>query len=155
MLKCPRDGALLQPVNALGVTLDRCDHCGGLWCDTGELERLRELDVSDVENQIELQCGDARQPAGTVEAYMRCPRCTDARLQGITITLTKRVRVDRCESCLGIWLDKNELNAVIAERHSISDTPRRESNERLSAEDHAVHASMVGLFQKLGTLFRR
>jgi Zn-finger nucleic acid-binding protein len=44
---CPRCGVLLNELTKVGVTVDVCDHCRGLWLDRGELEKivaeLREL----------------------------------------------------------------------------------------------------------------
>jgi hypothetical protein len=40
--RCPRDGTNLIERNHLGVTLDDCPKCGGLWLDKGELERVFE-----------------------------------------------------------------------------------------------------------------
>ncbi|WP_197530477.1 zf-TFIIB domain-containing protein [Bythopirellula polymerisocia] len=46
---------------------------------------------------------------------MRCPRCLDGRLQGITYTLSNSIRIDRCEKCLGLWIDETELDAILHE----------------------------------------
>lgn len=40
--------------------------------------------------------------------YMRCPKC-GSQLEEIEYS---SVRIDRCTSCEGIWLDKGELDAV-------------------------------------------
>jgi hypothetical protein len=40
--------------------------------------------------------------------YMRCPKC---RMQLIEIDY-KRIAVDKCSSCEGVWLDAGELEAV-------------------------------------------
>jgi Zn-finger nucleic acid-binding protein len=39
-IRCPDDGAGLTLVQRSQVEADRCDHCGGVWLDRGELERL-------------------------------------------------------------------------------------------------------------------
>jgi len=40
--------------------------------------------------------------------YMRCPKCG---MQLIEIDY-KRIAVDKCSSCEGVWLDAGELEAV-------------------------------------------
>lgn len=40
--------------------------------------------------------------------FMHCPKCGDS-LQEIEL---KGVKIDRCRSCLGIWLDAGELEQV-------------------------------------------
>ena len=39
-LRCPSDNAPLWEFGADGVLLDRCNSCGGLWFDAGELETV-------------------------------------------------------------------------------------------------------------------
>ncbi len=39
---CPRGHGKLTLVTFEGVEIDRCDECGGVWLDKGELERLRQ-----------------------------------------------------------------------------------------------------------------
>jgi len=39
---CPRCGIDLKQVERLGVTIDVCEQCGGIWLDKGELESLSE-----------------------------------------------------------------------------------------------------------------
>lgn len=118
-MKCPRDGAELKPVRVDGIELDKCHHCDGLWFDAGELDRVRKLDRSDIEEQIERQYGSPEVPAGKVEGYMRCPRCPDGRLNQVTYTFEKRVKIDRCDHCFGVWVDNSELDAIIGEKQQL------------------------------------
>lgn len=39
-MRCPTDGGLLFEFDVNGVLLDRCNHCGGLWFDAGELRAV-------------------------------------------------------------------------------------------------------------------
>jgi len=115
-MKCPRDGTTLAPVQILGLELDKCHKCDGIWFDRGELERIRDANVEAIEEVIERKYGNPQFEEGTVDAYMRCPRCGDARLTRHHYTYVNPVSVDRCERCLGIWLDDTELNAIIGEK---------------------------------------
>lgn len=38
--RCPKCGAALIEVSYKGVDIDKCSGCGGVWLDTGELERI-------------------------------------------------------------------------------------------------------------------
>lgn len=40
IMKCPRDGYDLKHTTRLGVTVEHCHHCGGLWLDAGEIEQV-------------------------------------------------------------------------------------------------------------------
>ena len=39
-MKCPKCGMDLEEVDYRGVMIDRCFHCGGIYLDDGELEKL-------------------------------------------------------------------------------------------------------------------
>jgi hypothetical protein len=38
--QCPKCGEPLTATSHLGVTVEQCTHCGGVWLDKGELEEL-------------------------------------------------------------------------------------------------------------------
>ena len=118
-MKCPRDGTVLASVQLLGLQLDKCHQCDGIWFDRGELERLRDAKVEDAEEALERKYGDPRVQTGAVREHMRCPRCGDARLLQSTYTYVSRVSIDRCERCQGIWLDDGELDAIIGEKKKL------------------------------------
>jgi len=124
-MKCPRDGTQLAAVRIADIELDKCHRCDGIWCDSGEMERLRDAKISGVEEMLEQKYGDPTFNEGGVTGYMRCPRCEDARLQEYSYTYTDGthpVRIDRCERCFGIWLDKGELDTIIGEKQRLDDT---------------------------------
>jgi Zn-finger nucleic acid-binding protein len=118
-MKCPKDGTELARVTVAGIELDKCHKCDGIWFDHGEMERLRDSDLSGVEQLLEKKYGDPSYQAGETTGFMRCPRCEDARLQGCHYTFIHPVRIDRCERCFGFWLDKGELETIIGEKHDL------------------------------------
>ncbi len=40
LMKCPKDGFDLTSREYHGVTIETCDHCGGMWLDANELEQI-------------------------------------------------------------------------------------------------------------------
>ena len=42
-LTCPRCRRKLETYNFMGIVLDRCSACGGIWMDRGELETLLKV----------------------------------------------------------------------------------------------------------------
>lgn len=118
-MKCPRDGAKLAAVEVGGIELDKCHQCDGLWFDPGELQRIQRIDRTDFEEQIEQQYGDPTVERGKTDGYMRCPRCAEGRLNEVTYTFVKRVKIDRCDSCFGVWIDDNELDSILGEKQSL------------------------------------
>ena len=43
-MRCPRCDDSLKESKVEGVTIESCDKCGGVWLDSGELERLTQKD---------------------------------------------------------------------------------------------------------------
>jgi Uncharacterized protein conserved in bacteria len=43
-MRCPRCNAALAVTKFEDVSVDRCDNCGGLWLDAGELAQLIQKD---------------------------------------------------------------------------------------------------------------
>ena len=37
---CPKDGMELVEIEFMGVQVDKCTHCGGIFLDAGELDQL-------------------------------------------------------------------------------------------------------------------
>ena len=117
-MKCPRDGTTLATVQVLGLELDKCHKCDGIWFDRGELERARDAGVEQLEEVIEKKYGDPAYDEGAAEGYMVCPRC-GGRLRRQAYTYVNPVRVASCQGCHGMWLDDGELNAIIGEKRGL------------------------------------
>lgn len=47
--------------------------------------------------------------------YMRCPKCG---MNLVTIDY-KGIQIDRCSSCIGVWLDQGELEAIAELEHPV------------------------------------
>ena len=120
-MKCPRDGTELSRVVSHAIELDKCHRCDGIWFDRGELEQIRDAKLTGVEKEIEAEYGNPTVIRGETSGYMRCPRC-EGRLQEVQYTVHRQVRIDRCESCLGIWLDVGELTAIVGEKKTLDES---------------------------------
>lgn len=87
------------------IEVDVCPSCQGLWLDRGELDLL-------------LARGGQKAADWAVETSepgkRRCPHCRRALLHGPI--LGTHIDVDFCPHQHGLWLDKGELQAVIAQR---------------------------------------
>ena len=151
-MKCPRDGIRLSRVKVDGVQLDKCSKCCGIWLDADELNEISELQLTDVESQFRAVEETPRVEFASVEkasvedssvkGYMRCPRCLEGRLQQVSYTLLHPVRIDRCENCLGIWLDRSELDVIIGEKQELEaeySAHRLRSFLQSTSGPHQVH----------------
>jgi len=152
MRTCPRDGSELVEVEAGGLRLDRCPLCEGIWCDPGELEQLEKASPGEIEGQLP-SLPPATRDAMPLKGYMRCPCCDEGRLQGVTITFSNRVRVDRCDACLGVWLDRSELDAVVAEAHRLAEAKQGPRTDAPVSQNIAA-SPLRGFLHQLGDLFR-
>lgn len=58
LMRCPKDGYELSTQELHGVSVDTCHHCGGMWLDAGELEKIEE-EASDRPGILSRVMGDA------------------------------------------------------------------------------------------------
>ncbi len=86
------------------VTVDRCESCGGIWLDAGELDRLTVVKGA----AQKLDTGRVFAQSGASSAVRNCPR-DGSTLTSLAHHRQKHVIVDRCSTCMGIFLDAGEL----------------------------------------------
>lgn len=122
---CPCCAVPLSPQALHGQQVDRCDACGGLYFDAGELESVVELvgwysavrlDEADIDSAWD------REPARALACPVHGVAMHKHDLAGLVL--------DQCPRCQGIWLDDGEVAALMI------------------AQDH-VRAN-VGLYLRLG-----
>jgi hypothetical protein len=65
------------------------------------IARLREKNQEDLERAILKLCA------------MRCPKCG----RKLEETTYRKVRIDRCSGCRGVWLDTGELEMLAPAEH--------------------------------------
>ncbi len=114
-MNCPRCQAALTcdkleefspGVTVTGIEVDICNQCNGIWFDKGELER--------VENVIEPTYFEFRKIPGAreQELQLECPKCKNRTMEKAENKRDKKVIMDVCPQCKGIWLDGGELKAI-------------------------------------------
>jgi Zn-finger nucleic acid-binding protein len=125
-VNCPIDqGALSQQNYEADIKIDVCANCQGVWLDSGELEKIQESLEHDY--SVELQSIHdfairAYAMARTNESPARdCPSCGVA-LDRSEYGYCSQILVDKCRQCRGVWLDREELQAleVFFERSRLS-----------------------------------
>lgn len=128
-MECLRCGKKLVNIEVNGIVIDKCMSCGGVWCDPGEMEKIKDLDDIDptlFDNAIEIKGNQ------TKNKTLRCPRCYDGgrnsgRLMMQNYMYGKEIQIDRCVDCCGVWLDRGELSKIIGSRKAIQHITTRES----------------------------
>jgi Zn-finger nucleic acid-binding protein len=108
VLECPRDGSLMHENVTGEAILDVCGKCGGQFFDTGEMFGAFGI-------KADPSAWDREGTAGAVrEGSFKCPRCNAPMLAQDIAKDGDKVEIDRCPKCRGIWLDKGEVEQIMA-----------------------------------------
>jgi Zn-finger nucleic acid-binding protein len=107
-MKCPRDDSTLQTITKSGLEVEICPTCSGLWCEATELSRLAGT-ADDLPPTEDLRLDGIR---------ATCPAC-HVGMNRRFYSQRRRVLVDRCPQCRGIWLDEDELSDIVKVAHDL------------------------------------
>ena len=110
-MNCPACGNVLTLMTAGGVTVDACERgCGGPWFDQMEIKKFDEPHESDGGKLLEV----SRNPDIEVDLSQKrtCPKCGDVVMMQHFFSVKKKVTLDECPQCAGVWLDAGELAEI-------------------------------------------
>jgi len=115
-MKCPIDHTeLTKKTYENTVEIDSCSVCQGAWLDKGELEKIQEIKSNDYQSelsQITDHVGNAFSMALAKDKPARsCPVCK-SELERSEYGYSSQILIDSCIHGHGVWLDKNELQAL-------------------------------------------
>lgn len=110
-LTCTACGHALTEMKVGDILVDVCQGgCGGIWFDNFELRKVDEQHESAGELLLDVECNpDVRVD---VSEKRRCPRCPDVIMRRHYFSVKRRVEIDECASCGGVWLDAGELRDI-------------------------------------------
>lgn len=110
-MRCPRCDVDLLPSHPDASLPDaealQCPHCEGHWLEQAALKRL--------EQTVEVKWWEFRHvPPPAIQAeLLACPRCEPApHLLKLVSEQDRKVVMDACAKCHGVWLDGGELKAI-------------------------------------------
>ncbi len=110
-MNCPRCAVPLGDVTPdLKVSAVQglgCPQCTGVWLEQEDLDRLQEI--------VDVTWFELRHiPPPELQAeLLTCPRWRPARhLNKVQSERDRKVVLDACEHCHGVWLDGGELHAI-------------------------------------------
>ncbi|PIQ88883.1 MAG: hypothetical protein COV72_06295 [Candidatus Omnitrophica bacterium CG11_big_fil_rev_8_21_14_0_20_42_13] len=119
-MHCPKCVGKLEQVK-IGeknpLVIDRCFACGGLWFDKNELSSVINKEIIDT-LEFEVETGTVNDQELLKEINfdkkeIACPRCKNNRkMEKIYSVRNKKVLIDYCKDCDGIWLDAGEYNKI-------------------------------------------
>jgi uncharacterized protein len=93
------------------MTLDMCyGGCGGIWFDAAELYSVDARAAATL-HTIWQVFSETPNPDGP----RMCPRCSEQVLDRKWFSDRKRVEIDQCPKCSGIWLDAGEFSRLYDE----------------------------------------
>ena len=95
---CPRCNVGMKLEDRLGVEVDKCPKCLGIWFDNNELDKLSGGKA------LEGMIFTAR----ILGKELKCPAC-GVDMQYMTV---EGVTIDHCPKCEGVWLDDGELKKL-------------------------------------------
>ena len=115
-MKCPIDGSELEKrVYENAVEVDACHVCNGVWLDKNELEKIQDIKLNDYKEEL------ARMPdligksilmsKSKDKPLVACPKC-DREMERREYGYSSQIYIDSCINGHGVWLDKNELQAL-------------------------------------------
>src|SRR4051794_39997956 len=110
-MKCPACKEPLREKSAGGMTLDICyGGCGGIWFDATEMERVDARAATTLHT-----IWQAPVTAANLTGPRLCPRCAEQGLDRKWFSHLKKVEIDQCPKCGGIWLDAGEFSRIYDE----------------------------------------
>ncbi len=107
-MKCPRTGANMKEIEIDKIRLDISEGCAGVWFDNLEFEKFDEVHESAGDKLIDLIASFSKGPTD-LSKRLYCPRCPDTVLMRHFASPLRKIQIDKCPSCGGIWLDAGEL----------------------------------------------
>lgn len=144
----------MKQETVLGVQVDTCATCAGVWFDKDELKQLQqrdELAFPALEDRFLPPLPAVAERANE----LRCPDC-DALLTPYQYMYDSPIQLDICDFCSGIWVDDGELDKM----YQWNQAPITTTEEHRIALAHyqSEHGETVRRTENLGrfcSLYRR
>ncbi|MDP1660479.1 MAG: zf-TFIIB domain-containing protein [Phycisphaerales bacterium] len=105
----PHDHSLMEKEDVGGIVTDRCNACGRLWLDGGELDRLIAADEAVIKGA---NSGPFGRESGRAALGGRCCPRDGKQLLEIKHPHRPDVFVEVCPGCKGVLLDAGELRQI-------------------------------------------
>lgn len=107
-LNCPHDHTRMEKDRVAGVTTDRCNACGRLWLDDGEMQRL--LGDGDTVKTADAGPFGKASTRAALGGHV-CPR-DGSELLEVKHPQRADVVIEVCPVCKGVLLDAGELRQI-------------------------------------------
>ncbi len=103
-MKCPKCEGVLEKQMHMGIEVDQCDTCKGIWLELAELDQLEDevFDEDELKGSLILR---------SVETEHKCPDCGRP-LKRFHYRLND-LELEYCEEEHGFWLDEGEEKRIL------------------------------------------
>lgn len=114
---CPRCRTELTGRTSGGIEVDVCDTCRGVYFDPAEFDRLiaERFEQRRLESTFAFVATPADNP-------LPCPSCGEV----MDVVDHDGLELDRCAACEGLWVDREELDAIAAQARAREENVPRE-----------------------------
>lgn len=96
--------------SSVGLIIDSCPQCAGIWFDAGEMKSLLQSEALKRQFLADNRVKSAH-TYSLSSSERRCPRCRQVMERPVVGGIT----VDVCRGCSGVWLDAGELTQLVTE----------------------------------------
>lgn len=120
-MQCPRDESTLVSREFHAVAVALCERCGGMFLDRGELNKVTEPTVGDLEYST---LGEDSRNHADVWGPTACPR-DGTMMEKVEFVIETNIILDHCPSCRGFWLDGRELARINEEVQALNEAGRQ------------------------------
>jgi Zn-finger nucleic acid-binding protein len=146
-----------EPMNQetiLGVQVDTCPQCAGIWFDKDELKRIQQSDTLALP-VLEDHCVPHLHPGSEKTGDRRCPQC-EALLTPYQYMYDSPIKLDICDFCSGLWVDDGELQKM----YQWNQAPMTTKEEHLIAQaqyqaEHKEFLHRQESLRRFVSLYRR
>jgi len=110
-LNCPACGSWLDAQNEQGIRVDVCPKCSGIWFDRDEIRQYVEQmseDPNTKSAELRTKAIKVVRHSQITQEHRVCPH-DGSELTTFNYAYNSNVFLDRCERCMGIWVDAEEL----------------------------------------------
>jgi Zn-finger nucleic acid-binding protein len=150
VIACPRDKELMKETVVEHAFLDICGKCGGTFFDSGEMFAAFGL-------KADPSYWDRPETGGVVRnGTLECSRCHNPMLVQDVKYGAEHVEIDRCGKCGGIWLDKGEVEKIMAIGEKLASVV---DAEKIKAQEDLAKMGDVdfspGLIAKFLAIFKK
>jgi Zn-finger nucleic acid-binding protein len=113
MKTCPRCQQELRAAEVASVKVEECPACKGLWFEDQELRLTKDRTDADLA-WLDFDIWKHPERFQRHPRAVPCPSCRpDRGMVGVQYGSTG-VTIDCCENCHGMWLDRGELDRIVA-----------------------------------------